>query len=90
MAPDGYVAECTSSICYSSVLSVPKEILRCLCSFDMSPYFRPTVTCSVFTHPREKYKLKEREEIWHKIEQIAKQNPQVQIVSLDLSLGQKI
>ena len=26
---------------------------------------------------REKYKLKEREEIWHKIEELAKQNPQV-------------
>lgn len=27
--------------------------------------------------PREKYKLKEREEMWHKIEDLAKQNPQV-------------
>ncbi|KAF4090110.1 hypothetical protein AMELA_G00048160 [Ameiurus melas] len=26
---------------------------------------------------KEKYKLKEREEIWHKIEQLAKQNPQI-------------
>lgn len=26
---------------------------------------------------REKYKLKEREEIWHKIEELARQNPQV-------------
>lgn len=26
---------------------------------------------------REKYKLKEREEVWHKIEELAQQNPQV-------------
>lgn len=34
---------------------------------------------SIFLITREKYKLKEREEIWHKIEQLAKQNPQVKI-----------
>lgn len=28
---------------------------------------------------REKYKLKEREEVWHKIEELARQNPQVDL-----------
>ncbi len=32
--------------------------------------------------PREKYKLKEREEMWHKIEELAKQNPQVNTLPL--------
>lgn len=31
----------------------------------------------MLTLHREKYKLKEREEIWHKIEELARQNPQV-------------
>ncbi|XP_048061491.1 serine/threonine-protein phosphatase 2A 56 kDa regulatory subunit delta isoform isoform X3 [Megalobrama amblycephala] len=37
---------------------------------------------------REKYKLKEREEMWHKIEELAKQNPQSTKVQLRPGLAQ--
>uniref|UniRef100_A0A4W4G1E5 Serine/threonine protein phosphatase 2A regulatory subunit n=1 Tax=Electrophorus electricus TaxID=8005 RepID=A0A4W4G1E5_ELEEL len=36
---------------------------------------------------KEKYKLKEREEIWHKIEELAKQNPQITKVHPGLRPG---
>ncbi|XP_067278707.1 serine/threonine-protein phosphatase 2A 56 kDa regulatory subunit delta isoform isoform X1 [Pseudorasbora parva] len=38
---------------------------------------------------REKYKLKEREEMWHKIEELAKQNPQSTKVQLRPGLAQE-
>lgn len=39
---------------------------------------------------REKYKLKERDEMWHKIEELAKQNPQVNGLRCALTLATKI
>ncbi|XP_063047179.1 serine/threonine-protein phosphatase 2A 56 kDa regulatory subunit delta isoform isoform X1 [Engraulis encrasicolus] len=36
---------------------------------------------------KEKYKLKEREEIWHKIEELAKSNPNMQLVYPELRPG---
>ncbi|XP_078144782.1 serine/threonine-protein phosphatase 2A 56 kDa regulatory subunit delta isoform [Centroberyx gerrardi] len=53
----------------SEFVKVQEPLFRQLAKCVSSPHFQK--------QQREKYKLKEREEIWHKIEELARQNPQV-------------
>lgn len=75
------IVHCICSICFPSFY---KHILQSIQFLYDSLWL---INCKLFCFHllREKYKFKEREEIWHKIEQLAKQNPQVKSAWLAVS-----